>query len=216
MLANRIEKRTGHYTESELIYNGKINSLINFLEINLIEFPSKINVTKNTKEPVLNQKLIRFLETKNSFFKFMPENLDETGKNKSKPDLGVYEKEYNETGIEVYVDDKIRFFDIECKRLNNPKIKEYVHGKTGGIQRFKENKHGVDLPQSAMIAYIETNDFDFWHEKINSWIDDKKEHLNVIKSNEISILESIHRRNNSENKTIKLTHFMLKIGFINI
>jgi len=216
MLVNEIELVASHYTESELFYSGKINSLLGFLEINLTEFPDKIKIRNNTKEPILNQKLLRFLEAKNSFFKFIPENLDEKEKNQSKPDLGVYEKEFDENGIEVYDDDKIRFFDIECKRLNSKikHVEQYVTGKTGGIQRFKENKHGVDLPQSAMIGYVEDHDFDFWHTKVNYWINDENEKIKLLEKQKIAKLSSNHQRNN-EKTIIQLTHFWLKIKFSN-
>jgi len=218
MLANQTEIGTGHYTESELVFFGKIDSLIYFLETNLAEFPNKIKISGNTKEPIINQKLLRFLESKSSFFKFIPENLDEKGKNKSKPDLGVYEKDFDENGFEVYDDDKIRFFDIECKRLNSnlshQHVSQYVLSDTGGIQRFKENKHGVNLSHSAMIGYVETNDFDFWHKKVNSWIADQIEHLTMIENHKIAKLESEHFRINSSVSNIKLTHFWLKMMII--
>jgi len=66
------------------------------------------------------------------------------------------------------------FFDIECKRINSKlsqqHVSQYVLDTTGGIQRFKLNKHGVDLPQSAMIGCVKTNNFDFFHKKVNSLI----------------------------------------------
>jgi len=200
---------------SEFSVSGNVTSLLNFLEEYLPQFTQKISIQRNTDERIINQKLLRFFCSQSCLYHFIPENLDEKGKNKSKPDLGVYEKDFDVNGIEVYDDDKIRFFDIECKRLYNPSNKEYVHGITGGIQRFKVNKHGVDLPQSAMIGYVETNSINFWHEKINSWISDKNEHLNCVYCSNIGKFESEHIRINPYNSTIKLTHFWLKMRFVN-
>lgn len=202
-LNNRKQSIKSDFSES-----GKVLSLLNFLEVTLESFSEQIQIKKNTDERILNQKLFRFLTLNNSLYYFVPENLDEHGENKSKPDLGVYEK------IEVFDDSQIRFFDIECKRLyDETKSKQYVSGTTGGIQRFKENKHGVDLKQSAMIGYIEIEDFNFWQRKVNSWISDKNEHLKKIDIQKIAKYQSIHKRINNKIKSIKLMHFWLKITF---
>ncbi len=206
---------TTYSIDSDLSGNGKVDSVLLFLEIHLPEFPEKIKINRNTDERILNQKLLRFLLTKNSLYQFIPENQDEIGINKSKPDFGVYEKEFDENRIEVYDDNQIRFFDIECKRLYDPNLKHYVKDKkTGGIQRFKENKHGVDLAFSAMIAYVETDNFNFWHNKINSWISNKEEHLKILKIQKIAKLKSKHKKN-IPNKSIELIHFWLKMNFQN-
>jgi hypothetical protein len=65
------------------------------------------------------------------------------------------------------------FFHIECKRLpaRAGYEREYVQGKLGGIQRFKEGNHGKELDYSAMVGYIQSDSFEVWHEKVNSWID---------------------------------------------
>lgn len=110
------------------------------------------------------------------------------------------------------------FFVIECKRLptppNSQRLKmEYVCGKNtdGGIERFKLNLHGVNLPHNAMIAYIEKEDFSFWHEKINTWIEEvgwENEFLTQPTINKIAILNSKHKRQNDE---VELTHFWLNL-----
>ncbi|MDY0015726.1 MAG: hypothetical protein RBS13_05900 [Bacteroidales bacterium] len=87
---------------------------------------------------------------------------------------------------------------------------QYVSGKTGGIQRFKENKHGVGLLYSAMIGYIEIEDFNFWHNKVISWISEKTEHLKTIEIKEIAKLKSKHKRN-IEKTPIELIHFWLDL-----
>ena len=210
------KKEKPYLTESNFSADGKVISLLNFLEIHFTEFPKRIKIKRNTDERIINQKLLRFLCSKNSLYQFIPENQDETGIEKSKPDFGVYEKEFDKNGIEVYDDSQIRFFDIECKRLYNPLFKHYVKDKkTGGIQRFKENKHGVNLPHSAMVGYVEVENFSFWHSKVNSWISDKDEHLQILEINKIAKLKSNHKRNiqNKSIKPIELIHFWLKMNF---
>lgn len=73
--------------------------------------------------------------------------------------------------------------------------------------RFKENKHGAGLPHSAMIGYVEIKDFGFWYHKVNSWISDKKEHLQMLDGKIMAKLNSKHQRQNSEITSIELTHF---------
>lgn len=206
MYSDNIRQTSDYFEDSDLLADNIIFSLLIFLEINLSEFPEKINIKPDTNEEIINQKLLRFLNSKNKLFSFVPENRDETGKDKRKPDFGVYEK------IEIYDDNQKRFFDIECKRLYHPsKSKQYVSGKTGGIQRFKDNKHGVDLSYSAMVGYVETEDFSFWQKKVNSWISDKDEYLEMLEIKQIAKLKSTHKKITKE--TIELTHFWLKMDF---
>ena len=207
------KQKTRQSIKSDFTADGKVISLLNFLEKYLPEFSENISIQRNTDERIINQKLLRFFVSQSILFYFIPENLDESGQNKSKPDISVYEKDLDENGLGVYDDNKKRFFDIECKRLYNPNTREYVYGKTGGIQRFKENKHGVDLPYSAMIGYVETNDFNFWHEKVNSWILDKNEHLTIIENQKIAKFESEHPRISSQNNSITLKHFWVQMSF---
>ncbi|MFN0078150.1 MAG: hypothetical protein ACKVY0_16975 [Prosthecobacter sp.] len=80
-----------------------------------------------------------------------------------------------------------RFYAIEAKRLPTPRdpkkdrTREYVCGDwdrakdakkpiSGGIERFKENKHGEGLPRSAMIAFVQEGTLDEWFIEVNGWI----------------------------------------------
>jgi hypothetical protein len=69
---------------------------------------------------------------------------------------------------------------IECKRLPTPAEKgrderEYVAtrvGVRGGIQRYKEGKHGAAHVRAALIAYVQEQSFNHWLDLIGSWIRD--------------------------------------------
>lgn len=69
---------------------------------------------------------------------------------------------------------------IECKRLPIPNgtgrdEREYVATQTGvkgGIQRFKEGKHGAAHVRAALIAYVQEQTFDHWFTTIEGWIRD--------------------------------------------
>lgn len=68
---------------------------------------------------------------------------------------------------------------IECKRLPTPAgskrdEREYVFSKyksTGGVQRFKAGHHGSGHNVCAMIAYLETESIETWHDRVNGWVE---------------------------------------------
>lgn len=75
---------------------------------------------------------------------------------------------------------------FEAKRLNSAlgksREKEYVIGEyrlgkrvknSGGIERFKNGRHGSDVQHAGIIGYIQTNTPDYWHEKVNQWIEEE-------------------------------------------
>lgn len=69
---------------------------------------------------------------------------------------------------------------IECKRLPIPTgagrdEREYVVtrvGVGGGIQRYKEGKHGAAHVRAGLIAYVQEQSFDHWLALIGGWIRD--------------------------------------------
>ncbi|WP_163318103.1 hypothetical protein [Dysgonomonas sp. 520] len=74
---------------------------------------------------------------------------------------------------------KKSLYAVEAKRLPTGKGTreiEYVIGycdsgnPSGGIQRFKTSDHGYGLSKSALLGYIEQDDFLHWHNTINGWI----------------------------------------------
>lgn len=81
---------------------------------------------------------------------------------------------------------KKSLYAVEAKRLPTGKGAreiEYVvgycdcGGPSGGIQRFKTNDHGYGLPKSALLGYIEQDDFLYWYNTINGWILNKATEL---------------------------------------
>lgn len=81
---------------------------------------------------------------------------------------------------------KIKLYIVEAKRLptgTGIREREYIYGSfrsgspSGGIQRFKTGDHGYGLPKSALLGYVEENDFSYWHKTINDWIADKAKEL---------------------------------------
>lgn len=76
---------------------------------------------------------------------------------------------------------KTKLYTVEAKRLptGSGREKEYVCGfftsgsPSGGIQRFKTGDHGYALSKSALLGYVESQDFTYWHNSINGWILEK-------------------------------------------
>jgi len=119
---------------------------------------------------------------------------------------------------------------IECKRLPTPPGSgrdecEYVHTHTGiggGIQRYKEGKHGAAHVRAAIIAYVQDQNFDYWLTLIGTWIRDLytagklgwtpadalvcRKHDNVVG---IAMHESVHSRTNLPD--IRLRHLWVRM-----
>lgn len=149
-----------------------IENVVSFIEINLVKFQQEYINEENDSEERISQFLTNFLSdsAKDEAFIFCKEAIQEQEKgNDRRVDIGVFMHRF----------DRSPFFTIEAKRLPTPgadREREYVIGikkkKSGGIERYKLNLHGTDINKSAIVAYIEKNDFNFWLQEINSWIDD--------------------------------------------
>lgn len=125
--------------------------------------------------------------------------------------------------IGVYKGGKL-FFTIEAKILPTPKGShrneyEYVYGRGGGIQRFRNGSHGLDnsnnyLNQNGLIAYVKEFDFPYWVEKINQWIADAEwdeaEKLQGLYLKSIGRLKSEHPR--SDDSKVFLDHFWVYVN----
>lgn len=119
---------------------------------------------------------------------------------------------------------------IECKRLPIPAggdrdEREYVVtrvGVGGGIQRYKEGKHGAAHVRAAIIAYVQEHDFDHWFTLIGNWIRDlhiagspgwsPADTLLIQKQDDttgIAVHESVHNRTNLPE--IYLRHLWVKM-----
>jgi hypothetical protein len=207
--------------------NASTESVINFL-CEALPLCIKTNTKlfrKGDSEPKISTHINRILNNflnKNKY-PFAIEREPQEGGESAHADFGVYK-------VTIPVDtEPYNFFTFEAKRLPTPTKKdreptEYVYAQNykGGIQRYKENLHGRDLPINAMIGYIEDNDFEYWHTTINEWIEDiartpsgsfwsSDEILQKIKFDDIAHLQSQHNRINSVNPNLGLHHFWLDI-----
>lgn len=124
---------------------------------------------------------------------------------------------------------KSKLYTVEAKRLptgTGVREQEYVYGHftsgspSGGIQRFKTGDHGYGLPKSAILGYVEQNDFQHWHTTINNWITDKASELpdwdisEQIQDLEIDSYQNYSASRSKANRlsdSIDLFHLWIKI-----
>lgn len=161
-----------------------IDSILEFIEAYLPLFPTALKKNDissiNEVEKLLNQYLIDFFNGHSHNFtpylqcKFLFRKDDENKGTNYKPDIGVTIWNQKLQNFQPQ-----SFFQIECKRLPIPDVsrnrseKEYVIGiveNTGGIERFKNEKHGEHLQQSSLIGFIQQGTINDWHSIINEWI----------------------------------------------
>lgn len=119
-------------------------------------------------------------------------------------------------------------FIVEAKILPTPKPSkereetEYVFykqdKKQGGIERFKNEKHGKGVAECGMLAFIKKGDYQFWFSEINSWIEEVSLEENYLWNKSEKLLNQNLEFNynisevNREKDTLKLHHFWLIVG----
>ncbi len=203
--------------------SAHVESIVVFLENHFIGFISlyKEKYISILNEPGITQKLEfylkPFLKEELSSFNLTKEYIEDTSTGISpKSDLAFF----------LDGDDKA-IFCIEAKRIPTPgsgREKEYVHsqsGKSGGIERFKKEIHGKGLSHSAIFGYVQREDFDYWHNQVNNWIEelildssqdiqwDENDKLNKLSFNpNIAKFQSVNKRTKD---TITLFHYWLNL-----
>jgi len=153
--------------------NKSIERVKTYIISHVSDFITEVKKEKIYNEVGLNSKFVIVMNNFNSseMFYFHHENPeDHTSGQSARIDIGVYARGCMESA----------FFAFEAKRLDSKKVnkgkrkKEYVvNDNGGGIERFKNNTHGVGLSFAGMIGYIQTDDYDIWQERINQYIDEE-------------------------------------------
>lgn len=161
--------------------DGKIISKVfDFVTFVLQDFEGKEDDNENHLTNELCKQL-GFKKPPEYPFFFQHQNIEDAKENTSTDFAAfgtyTYAQRYNKKGEEFPL---VKF---EAKRLSStlPKKREreYVVGEyeqgsliknSGGIERFKNLRHGKDIAHAAIIGYVQTDTFDHWVEKINSWI----------------------------------------------
>ena len=149
----------------------------------------ELKAKKDENENAITNKLCKALEFKKPpeypYF-FHHQNIEDEKENTSTDFAAFGTFAYaQETGLEG-AGDAPALIKFEAKRLfaaiPKKREKEYVIGEyengaqtknSGGIERFKNERHGKDVSNAGIIAYVQTDKFSNWLTKINSWIGDE-------------------------------------------
>ena len=163
-------------------------TVVAFIEKQLVEFSARYSDSSITNEKGLTQELcvlLNFYVQKEGYpFWFEKEYMEEPKQGDSpQVDIGVISS--REAGIVIGSKcyNRESFFSIEAKRLDKiskAREKEYLVGRIekgkykdcGGVERFKKEIHGKGLRYAAIIGYVQAFAFDYWHNTINSWVDE--------------------------------------------
>ena len=168
--------------------DATIITVVGCVEQILITFSDKYTDSNIKNEKGLTQKLVLILNS-HALREYYPFWFDkeymEIPERGDSPQVDIGTITTLEEGIVIgsktYTDES--FFSMEAKRLGNlgkKRSKEYLIGRyenekyihCGGVERFKQEKHGRKLKYGAIIGYVQEHDFTYWYGSINSWIDD--------------------------------------------
>lgn len=164
-------------------------SIVNHIFAHVRSVMLEFKVKSDENENAITNKLCKALEFKKPpeypYF-FHHQNIENETENTS-TDFAVFGTfaYAQEAGLEDR-DDAPALIKFEAKRLSSAipqkREKEYVIGEyendaqiknSGGIERFKNERHGKDVTHAGMIGYVQTDTFSDWLTKINSWISDE-------------------------------------------
>jgi hypothetical protein len=238
MLADRPALATFGELGSGILANGRSRiAILDFILSQLPTWRDRSDRPVITGETGLTSQLCAHLnsaarKTKGwDSFQFRVEEADETSASR-KIDLVVAA-----CGDELIVEgrnyaDFETILPIECKRLPIPTAsdrdeREYVFsnkGIRGGIQRYKEGKHGAKHIRAALIAYVQEHSFDHWFNRVEEWIrelhttgnpgwspaDELVKHSLDIDAG-VAVHESVHTRG-SELPEIQLRHMWVMMA----
>lgn len=215
--------------------NTIITTIYNYLSSILSSFKAKSDENENA----ITNRLCKSLNSRKPPeypFHFHHQNIENEKENTS-TDFAVFGSHAYalENGIED--DDSPSLIKFEAKRLNSKlpskREKEYVCGEylngkcernSGGIERFKNGRHGKDVVNAAIIGYIQTDSPKHWFEKINSWILEqiispsdkklswsKKDLINLTVEDSI-LSEYTSKSDRIYNDEVRLRHFWIDIS----
>ena len=160
-----------------------IEKIFSFVTSSLQDFKGKADDNENylTSEFC---KLLGFKKPSEFPFFFQHQNLEDSKENTSTDFAAFGTYAYAQSSQQK--GEEFPLVKFEAKRLSStlPKRREreYVLGEyekgeqlknSGGIERFKNLRHGKDVRHAGIIGYVQTNSFAYWLEKVNGWIRDE-------------------------------------------
>ncbi len=149
---------------------------------------SNFEGSSDANENALTNRLCKDLEFSKppeySFY-FHHQNLEDDTRSTS-TDFAVFATAEYFSKVNTNQIERAALVKFEAKRLSKklPKrrekeyvIGEYENGKqtrnSGGIERFKNERHGKDTVNACILGYLQTDSRDYWLTKINGWIQDE-------------------------------------------
>ncbi|MEO9968137.1 MAG: hypothetical protein ABJF11_20260 [Reichenbachiella sp.] len=235
MLADRVENISNGALSDGVEIDASVKAVIEFIDTHFSDFSKKVKGEISASEKALTDKLCKYFNrVAGSYpFYFHHENVEDHSSGKSPQiDIGTLSREEQITIGDKNYNEFDSFFSIEAKRLPTPgqnREREYLIGHdkaNGGIERFKKGIHGKGLRYSAIIGYVQKEDFDFWFLQINDWIeelirtskgewiaDDKLTKRGVQTDKQLTKFESDNIRVPVKSGTdkIKLFHFWISL-----
>lgn len=161
--------------------NTIIKTIYNYLSSILSSFKGKSDENENA----ITNRLCKSLNSRKPSeypFYFHHQNIENERENTS-TDFAVFGTYAFAQENDFKDSDSPSLIKFEAKRLNSklPKHreKEYVCGEylggkctknSGGIERFKNGRHGRDVKNAAIVGYIQTDSPTHWLKKVNEWI----------------------------------------------
>lgn len=161
--------------------NTIITTIYNYLSSLLVAFKGKNNENENA----ITNRLCKSLNSRKPSeypFYFHHQNIEDEKENTS-TDFAVFGTFAYAQENDIEDDDSPSLIKFEAKRLNSklPKHreKEYVCGEytggkcaknSGGVERFKNGRHGKDVINAGIVGYLQTDSPKHWHQKVNEWI----------------------------------------------
>ncbi|GCC51272.1 hypothetical protein SanaruYs_14930 [Chryseotalea sanaruensis] len=216
MLSDSTIYDSGGTLSSGVENNSSINAVITFIKEHFDHFAEQNKGQTSINEKGLTQKLCIFLNrsAREQPFFFHSEFMEDVNIGTSaQVDIGTLSYSQTITIVDRDYSDDDSFFSIEAKRLPTPgtgREREYVIGESkpsGGIERFKKGLHGSRLKFSAIIAYVQKENFDFWFLKINSWIQE------LAKQDQEGLWSNLDQLNKTSN--VKDSAIMLELSSTN-
>ncbi|MDX1906272.1 MAG: hypothetical protein SF053_04500 [Bacteroidia bacterium] len=167
---------------------ASIESIILHIQNRLPQFATENRGGSITNENGLTQRLVHVLSLDHKLPYFFDKEFieNETKGRSARSDFAVITNQCVKFDAVLY-QGKSRILTFEAKRLASLKTareREYLEGKyftsgkkkgkfdnSGGVERFKNETHGLGLDQAGIIGYIQEEDFTHWEGQIKTWTD---------------------------------------------
>jgi len=156
-----------------------VNHIFSYVSGILYTFEASSNENENA---LTHRLCLRLGQQKPSEFPyfFHHQNLENERANTS-TDFAVYgTKDYYNTLTQyalVVFEAKRLTAGLPHNREREYAIGEYNQGRrvhnSGGIERFKNERHGKNAAVAGLIGYLQSDNYSYWFERINEWIQEE-------------------------------------------